>query len=80
MFGGLLVLAGGVLSVFDWLRRRQAREHAADYVQRIQILKADRPMTLPAVKPLQGRKVKNDVFASGTFGCRTPFPQRRAAK
>ncbi len=50
--------AGIVLALVELWRRRHDREHAADYVQRIQVLKADKPLDLPAVRAIHAQVVK----------------------
>lgn len=61
----ILVPGGLILAALELLRRRQAREHAADYVQRIQVLKTETPLALPAIKPLQAHKVISRVSRFG---------------
>jgi len=51
----LLVLVLGGVRWLAYLVKRRRRDQAADYVQRIQVLKSDSPLALPAIKPLQGR-------------------------
>lgn len=53
----MVVLPGGILiASLELLRRRHAREHAADYVTRIAVLKSDTPLALPTVRPLRAVK------------------------
>ncbi len=57
LLGGAL-LSGIVLTLTELWRRHHEREHAADYVQRIQVLKADKPLDLPAVRAIHAQVVK----------------------
>jgi len=52
-----LLLAAAVLLLVRWQRRRAWR-HGPHYVDHIQVLKTDRPLALPPVKPLQATPAK----------------------
>lgn len=51
------VVGIGALVALEAWRRQYARDHAADYVERISVLKSETPLVLPAVKKLEGRIV-----------------------
>lgn len=53
----LLLTGGSILAVCECWRRRRAYYDAPNYVLRIQVLKAAKPMALPAIQPLVARKV-----------------------
>lgn len=73
-----VVLPGGcIVAVLELLRRRHAREHAADYVDRIQALKTDRPMALPAVRERKGVKVAQVKSRRARKAKATTEPLRR---
>lgn len=67
----ILLPGGSIIAILEWWRRRHAREHAANYVERIQVWKSDTPLALPAIKPLQGRKVLDPILR---------FEQRKATR
>ena len=50
-----LVLGGVILRALDaWRKRREYDDGPAHYVEQIQVLKADKPLDLPAIRPLKG--------------------------
>lgn len=51
-----ILVASAAMCALEFKRRKKERENQADYMRRIQILKAEKPMLLPPVKPLQAQR------------------------
>ena len=68
-------LSGTVLVLLELVERRRDRLHGPHYMTQIQILKAEKPLKLPAVRALRARKVPHPGWSTLVqFGRRSAKP------